>query len=304
MTTESIPTNLRPRRTGLAGLVPQWNALSTVALSFLVLLVLAATLADVVMPGAGAVTVADRQLPPLSTSDATGVFHLLGTDSLGRDLVYQLLVGARVTLLVGLLSIVVAGTVGIALGLIAGYHPRGVGQVIMRVVDAQLTLPDVLIALLVLFVFGPSIVNLILVVALCRWQAYTRLTRALVLSMQDEAFVNAAKILGVRLWRILAVHILPNLRRPLLVLATMEFARVMLIESSLSFLGLGVQPPAVSWGLMLASGRNYIVSAWWLVTFPGIAILLTAVGFNYIAQTVGKDGRRTRRSRTSRKKAA
>lgn len=229
-----------------------------------------------------ATNVAMRNLPPMTPSDA-GIPHLLGTDPLGRDLLVRLLQGARISLGVGVLGVLVSGTFGFLLGLVAGYYRGWVDDVIMRLVDLQMSVPSLLIALLVLYVLGPSLINVVLVLAISRWMVYARVTRGLMLSLRGELFVEAAKSLGASNVRTIFRHMVPNLLAPILVLATLEMAVMLLTEASLSFLGLGIQPPQSSWGLMLAQGREYLTSAWWLVTFPGVAILLTTLSINLIA---------------------
>jgi peptide/nickel transport system permease protein len=156
----------------------------------------------------------------------------------------------------------------------------------MRVVDLQMSLPGLLMALFVLFVLGPGFQNLILVMVITRWMVYCRITRSMMLSLREQPYVEAARTLGCSDRRVILRHMVPNLMSPLMVLATLEIATMMLSLASLDFLGLGIQPPESSWGLMLAQGREYITSAWWLVTFPGIAILLTALAFNVLATWV------------------
>jgi peptide/nickel transport system permease protein len=225
-----------------------------------------------------------RNQPPMTEAeDGTFPPHLLGTDQLGRDLLSRILFGARVSLAVGFAGAIFSGIVGITLGLIAGYYRGVVDDIIMRIVDTQMGFPSLMTALLVLYVLGAGMWKVILVLAVTRWMVFARVTRSLVLSLREELFVQAAETVGNSTPRILFRHILPNLLSPLLVLVTLEVATMILTEASLSFLGLGIQPPQSSWGLMLAQGRSYVTSAWWLVTFPGVAILLTALSLNLIA---------------------
>ena len=224
-----------------------------------------------------------RNSPPLTPGPDGVLPLLLGADPLGRDLLVRLLQGARVSLGVGLLSVLVSGTFGFVMGLLAGYFRGWIDDIIMRLVDLQMSVPSLLIALLVLYVLGPSLVNVVLVLAITRWMVYARVTRGMMLSLRGELFVEAAKSLGATHMRTIFRHMVPNLLAPILVLATLEMAVMLLTEASLSFLGLGVQPPDSSWGLMLAQGREYLTSAWWLVTFPGLAILLTTLSVNLIA---------------------
>lgn len=228
-----------------------------------------------------------RNKPPGTAALAQGAPpHLLGTDALGRDTLSRLVYGSRISLTVGFATVVISGTVGVALGLIAGYYRGRVEDLIMRIADLQMSLPSLLLALFVLFVLGPSFVNIILVLVITRWMIYARITRGMMLSLRQHAYVEAARALGCSDWRIVAHHMLTNLLSPILVLATLEIATMMLTMASLDFLGLGIQPPESSWGLMLAQGREYLTSAWWQVTFPGLAILLTALGFNLLATWV------------------
>lgn len=225
-----------------------------------------------------------RNMPPLTMPEAGGsIPHLLGTDFLGRDVLSRLIFASRVSLAVGLVSVLVSGTIGTLLGLLAGYYRSSVDDVIMRLVDIQMGFPSLLLALFVLYVVGGGVANVIFVLAITRWMVYARVTRGLVLSYRENVFVEAAKATGCNDRRIILRHLLPNLLSPILVLATLEVAYMILTEAALSFLGLGIQPPQSSWGLSLSQGRQYITTAWWLVTFPGLAILLTALSLNLLA---------------------
>lgn len=225
--------------------------------------------------------IALRNLPPMTTSD--GGTHLLGTDALGRDELSRLMLGAQISLTVGVASVLVSGLVGTVIGLIAGYYRGWFDDVVMRFVDLQMSVPSLLIALLVLYLAGPSFLNIVLVLAVTRWMVYARVARGLVLSLREVLFVEASRALGASNFRIIMRHLLPNLLAPIMVLATLELAVMMLTEASLSFLGLGIQPPESSWGLMLAEGREYLTSAPWLVAVPGLAILVTTLSVNIIA---------------------
>lgn len=250
-------------------------------------LVAAAALADVIQPhDAFEMRLELRNQPPGTPSPDGGIPYLLGTDPLGRDVLSRLLHGARTSLAVGLASVAVSGTLGVTMGLIAGYYGGKVDEVISRVVDLQMSLPSLLVALFVLFVLGPSFTNVILVLALTRWMVYARVSRALALSLKEELFIEASQGLGASHTRIMFRHLLPNMLGSLLILSTLEMATMILTESSLSFLGLGIQPPDTSWGLMLADGRKYISSAWWLVTFPGLAILFSCLLLNGASRAI------------------
>lgn len=254
------------------------------AAAFLIGIVVLAILANVVTPyppDLGSLML--RNQPPMTPNPNGGIPHILGTDALGRDVLTRLVYGARVSLAVGVLSVLISGAAGVLLGLAAGYFRGWVDDVIMRLVDLQMGFPSLLTALIVLYVLGASIWNVVLVLAITRWMIYARLTRGLTLSARENVYVEAAQASGCSNRRILFVHILPNLISPIIVLGTLEVAAVILAEASLSFLGLGIQPPDSSWGLMLAEGRDYLTSAWWLVTFPGVAILLTTLSLNLLA---------------------
>ncbi len=209
--------------------------------------------------------------------------YALGTDTLGRDVLSRIIYGTRVSMMVGVSVVLFAGVVGTTLGLISGYKGGRIDSVIMRLVDTQVAFPGLLLALIILAVVNPSAKTVIIVLAINGWMVYARMTRGVVLSVRETPYVEAAEMVGCKPKRVIFRHILPNLTSPLLTLAVLEFARIILAEAALSFLGLGIQPPQVSWGLMVAQGRDYVYSAWWLVTFPGIAISLTVLGINLLA---------------------
>ena len=258
------------------------------ALLFLIVLVLTAIFASLVAPfDPEEQSLMLRNQPPMTEAEDGGSLpHLLGADQLGRDLLSRLIHGARISLAVGFAGAIFSGAFGVLLGLIAGYYRGVVDDIIMRLVDTQMGFPSLLTALLVLYVLGPGVWKVILVLGVTRWMLFARVTRSLVLSYREEVFVEAARTIGCSDRRILFKHILPNLLSPLFVLVTLEVATMILTEASLSFLGLGIQPPQSSWGLMLAQGRAYVTTAWWLVTFPGLAILLTALSLNLVATWV------------------
>ncbi len=214
------------------------------------------------------------------TRDAEGRVHALGTDHLGRDILSRIVFGARPALLVGFAAVAISGVLGMAAGLIAGYFGGRIDDVLMRLADIQLAFPFILLAIAVIGVLGPSLTTIICVIGVSSWVVYARIVRGAALSLREREFVQAAQALGIRDGRILLRHVLPNVLTPWLVVATLDMARVIVIESALSFLGLGVQPPTPTWGGMLADGRVYISTAWWLATFPGLAILVTVLGIN------------------------
>lgn len=213
---------------------------------------------------------------------AEGRIHALGTDHLGRDILARVIFGSRIALLVGLSAVLISGVLGMAIGLVSGYFGGKVDDFFMRLADIQLAFPFILLAIAVIGVLGPSLRNIIIVIGVSSWVVYARVVRGEVLSIREREFVQAAIALGSRDGRVLVRHVLPNAFTPWLVVATLDMARVIVIESALSFLGLGVQPPTPTWGGMLADGRVYLSTAWWLATFPGLAILVTVLGINLL----------------------
>ena len=206
--------------------------------------------------------------PPRGRSGACEQ-HPLGTDHLGRDILSRILYGGRISLGVGLSAVTLSCLIGVTLGLLAGFHGGRTDAFIMRVVDVFLAIPYILLAMGVVFALGPSLLNVILVMAVTRWVQFARIVRADVLSIREREFVSGARARGNRSMRLLLRHVLPNALTPIIVVATLELAFMIIYESALSFLGLGVQPPTPTWGWMLADGRNYVATAWWLATFPG-----------------------------------
>ena len=208
--------------------------------------------------------------------------HPLGTDHLGRDILSRILYGGRISLGVGLSAVTLSACLGVSLGLLAGFHGGRTDALIMRVVDVFLAIPYILLAMGVVFALGPSLLNVILVMAVTRWVQFARIVRADVLSLREREFVAGARARGNRSLRLLLRHVLPNALTPIIVVATLELAFMIIYESALSFLGLGVQPPTPTWGWMLSDGRNYVATAWWLATFPGLAIMLTVLAVNLL----------------------
>ena len=208
--------------------------------------------------------------------------HPLGTDHLGRDILSRILYGGRISLGVGLSAVTLSCLIGVTLGLLAGFHGGRTDAFIMRVVDVFLAIPYILLAMGVVFALGPSLLNVILVMAVTRWVQFARIVRADVLSIREREFVSGARARGNRSMRLLLRHVLPNALTPIIVVATLELAFMIIYESALSFLGLGVQPPTPTWGWMLSDGRNYVATAWWLATFPGLAIMLTVLAVNLL----------------------
>lgn len=225
--------------------------------------------------------VARRLLPPVWLAGG-GREYLLGTDQLGRDILSRIIYGSRISLLIGLLSVVLSLPIGVGVGLLAGYFTGRFDDITMRIADIQLAFPFILLAITIAGVLGPSPRNVILILAVGGWVVYARLARGQALSLREKEFIEAARSLGGGSFRILFRHMLPNVVSPIIVVGTFGVAQMILLESSLSFLGLGVQPPTPSWGGMLNDGRAYITGAWWLTTFPGAAIMLTVLGINFV----------------------
>ena len=214
--------------------------------------------------------------------EARGHLFWLGSDELGRDVLSRLIYGARVSISVAFLSVALSGVVGVSVGMLAGYLRGTVETVLMRLVDIFLSIPAILLAIITVAVLGPGFINVILVLALTRWPRYARLAYGQTLALADRPFVTLARAMGASTPRVLFTHILPNIAGPLLVVATLEFGLMVLFEAGLSFLGLGVQPPTASWGSMLSTGRSYVASAWWIATFPGLALFLLVLSANLI----------------------
>ncbi|WP_304620312.1 ABC transporter permease [Paracoccus sediminilitoris] len=253
----------------------------------LVALVLAAIFAPWIAPNdPNSQNLLGRLKPP--GTEARGILYLLGSDELGRDLLSRIIHGARVSLSVALLSVVLSGIVGTALGMAAGYLRGWTETVIMRLADIFLSIPAILLAIITVAVLGPGFVNVILVLALTRWPRYARVAYGQTLSVAGMPYVRLARAMGASWPRILLRHILPNIIAAMAVIATLEFGLMVLFEAGLSFLGLGVQPPTPSWGATLSVGRNYVTSAWWIATFPGICLFLLVLSVNLIGDRLSE----------------
>jgi peptide/nickel transport system permease protein len=223
-----------------------------------------------------------RLLPPFSSSNRG--FHWLGTDQLGRDLLSNMIAGARLTLFIGLISNLVGMAIGVALGMLAGYYGGAVDRFVMRLSEAQTAMPMFLVAIFFLTVIGPTVVNVVIILPTLIWPAFARLVRAETMRLRGCLFVEAAIASGSTDWGVLWFHILPNMAPMIVVLGVIELGHVMLAEAGLSFLGVGVQPPATTWGLLIARGRAYLAVAWWLAIMPGIMLGLTVLALNMLSR--------------------
>lgn len=222
-----------------------------------------------------------RNAPPFDME--RGWLFILGADALGRSILARIIVAAQNTMLIAVCSVAVAMAVGAALGLIAGYAGRKVSGTILRLADVIMSFPSLLLAVIVLYMLEPRVMNLVIVLAITRIPVYLRTTRAEILEIRERMFVQAAQVMGASRTRIILRHMLPLVIPTLITIATLDFAFVMLAESSLSFLGIGIQPPEVTWGLMVSQGRPYMNQAWWLAFWPGVAIILTTMSLNILS---------------------
>ena len=248
----------------------------------LTMIVTTAVLAPWIVPADPTRQVLLMRLKPPGTIAASGQIYLLGSDELGRDLLSRVLFGAQVSLLVATLSVLVSTLVGVTLGMMAAWFRGWIEVIVMRLVDIMLSIPAVLLAVLTVAVLGPGFFRLVLVLGLTRWPRYTRVTFGQTLQVATLPYVKAAELAGASAARILFRHILPNIAGPLLIVATAEFGLMILFEAGLSFLGLGIQPPAPSWGSIMSVGRQYVERAWWIVAFPGGCLFLLVLSINVL----------------------
>ncbi|MGN7958355.1 ABC transporter permease [Agrobacterium radiobacter] len=239
---------------------------------------LAVVFSDVLFPGgADKIDLMARLAKPFANAA-----HPLGTDPLGRDVLARVVAGGKISLLVGFTSVIGAVIFGVAVGLVAGYYRGFWDMLVMRFADIQLAMPFILLAITFIAIVGGSLTNTIILLIVSQWVQYARLVRGSVLTLREREFILSARAIGVKDWRIILQHLLPNLIGPVIVLMTLNVANNILLESSLTFLGLGVDPTIPSWGGMLADGRTYLQTAWWVSVFPGLAILLTVLGLNLL----------------------
>ena len=220
------------------------------------------------------------RLKPPGWKNENNETHWLGTDHLGRDIASRIIHGARISLVIGISSLLIGSILGTTIGLLSGFLRGKIDVIFMRVADIQLAFPFILLLIAIVTILGPSLRNIIVVMGITSWVFYARIVRSEVLSLREKEFITAARALGCSNFKIIFLHLLPNVGASTIVIATLELARIILAEAGLSFLGLGIQPPTPAWGAMLADGRVYIFTAWWLATFPGMALMLTILGVN------------------------
>lgn len=268
----------------------RWRAMPLSVAFFLLLIgaiVILAVFANLIAPYQPNIgNLRGRLLPPswLPGGDSA---YLLGSDEQGRDVLTRMIYGARISLTVGFAAVVIGSVIGSVLGLVAGYFGRTIDEVIMTLADIQLAFPFILLAIAVLAVVKPSLKTLIIVVGISGWVTYARIARAQVLGLKEREFITASRATGGSDSRIIFRHILPNILSPLIVVASLDLARTIILESTLSFLGLGVQPPTASWGSMLGAGREFInTGQWWISTFPGLLLTLTTIGVSRVGDWV------------------
>ena len=264
------PVRARGRRRRIPGLVAAGGG-------FVALLLLVAAAAPLLAPQDPIRQTLRGRLAAPTWSGVDGHAHLLGTDHLGRDVLSRVIYGSRVSLVVGFAAVLVGGVLGSAAGLIAGFSRGRLDGIIMTIADAQLAFPFILLAIGIIAVLGPSFPTLVVVIGLSGWVSYARILRSQVLVVRSREFVEAIQALGGSLARIVLRHVLPNVLSSIVVIATLELARAIVLEATLSFLGLGIQPPTPSWGGMVQEGREYLDSAWWISTFPGVVLMVTSI---------------------------
>jgi ABC-type dipeptide/oligopeptide/nickel transport system permease subunit len=280
-TAGTTPTSAGTATPGRVALRRLWRVKWGVGASLVLLAIVAvAVLAPQVSPHDPLAVDIRHRLAPPAWMDGGTPEHLLGTDQVGRDLLSRVIYGGRVSLIVGVFAVLLSASIGVLLGLCAGYLGSRVDWTIMTAVNVMLTFPFVLLALAVIAVLGPSLLNMILVLGVADWPLYARVIRADTMAIRERDFIAAGRALGMSHLRIMFRQILPNLVSLIVVIATLQVARVIILESFLSFLGLGIQPPTPAWGNMLGEGRIYMLNSWWIAAFPGLAIFVTTLTIN------------------------
>ena len=286
MTETTIEEIVDDRPTGFkAVLIEFWSYFSenrgaVIGLFFFIAIVLIAIFADFIAPHAPNQQYRDALLQPPFWQTGGELKFPLGTDAIGRDMLSRLIYGSRYSLFIGCIVVSVSLFVGVILGLIAGFFKGKVDTFIMRIMDVVLAFPSLLLALVLVAILGPSLINAMIAIAIVQQPHYVRLTRAAVMTEMTKDYVTAARVIGVKSLRLMFITILPNCMAPLIVQAALSFSTAILDAAALGFLGMGAQPPTPEWGTMLAEAREFILRAWWVVTFPGVAILTTVLAIN------------------------
>lgn len=285
MTTEECSDQVVKRRTGgrfwgLRAIL--FSSKATVGLFVLLFVIISALVPDLIAPhNPNEQFLAIRLRPPL-TGFGTTQRHLLGTDQLGRDILSRVIHSARTSVIIGLMVVLVSGTIGVTIGMLSGYLRGIVDDVLMRLADIQLAFPFILLAIAIIGVLGNSVRNVIVAVGIANWVIYARVVRGETLAVREKAYVEAARSIGASNLRVVLLHILPNVSPSIIVISTFGVASAILAEAGLSFLGLGVPLSVPTWGSMLADGRRFVDTSWWLAVFPGIAIFLTVLAINLL----------------------
>jgi peptide/nickel transport system permease protein len=265
-----------------AAAAPRRRRLPWVSLSIIGVFVLVAILAPVLSPTDPlSQSLRNRFKPPVWMEGGSAA-HLLGTDRLGRDILSRIIWGSRVSLAAGVVTVLLASAFGAAVGLVAGYYGGRTDAALMRITDATLSFPVILLALILAVTVGPSFTNVVVAIAVILWARYARVIRGQVLTLMSLDFIAQARIAGAGAWRIITRHLLPNTLNTLVVLVTLQVGYVIIVEASLSFLGAGIPPPTPAWGSMIAEGREFVTSAWWASAIPGLAILAVVLAFNLL----------------------
>ncbi|PLR91597.1 ABC transporter permease [Bacillus sp. T33-2] len=254
--------------------------IAAVGLVLMLLVLLMAIFATALVPMDPEEQNIELRLKPPGWTDSEGVKHVLGTDQLGRDVLSRLIAGSRVSISVAAGAVLIGGTIGLIIGLVSGYSGGWIDSVLMRIADMQLAFPFLLLALTMVTILGPSVMNIVLVLSVTSWISYAKVVRSSVLSIKHLEFIEATKAVGASQFTILFRHILPNIISPFIVVASFQVATLIIAESSLSFLGLGVPASQPTWGGMLADGREYMLDAWWIAVFPGIMLMVVAMSAN------------------------
>lgn len=278
--TESLPPRVHPMRVMMRRLLR--SPVGTLGVIIVLAVILVAVAAPLLAPHDPTQLQLGKRLRPPAWIEGGSWTYPLGTDTLGRDVWSRILYGSRISVVVGVVSVIIAGIIGVLVGLVAGFYGGIADSVLSRVVDTFLAIPFIVLALAVVGVLGPSIVNLIVVLTLTGWVSYSRVVRGEAISLKEREYIIAAEMVGQRKWITALRHVLPNIMASIIVLTTLSVASTIIAESSLSFLGLGVQPPTITWGGMLSDGRQHIATSWWLATFPGLAITITVLGIIFL----------------------